>query len=195
MKFSKIEREHLFKAWVAISLAFGIVLSGGISGIFGPNLLTMIIISALTVGVGFLAHEIAHKYVAQKYHCYAEFRAFDTMLILAIFMSFFGFVFAAPGAVMIRGVINRERNGKISIAGPITNIIIALFFLLLLNLSILPMLSKYGLLINAWLALFNMIPFGNLDGAKVLRWDKKIYGITTAVALILLLLSFRILPF
>jgi len=195
MKFSKIEREHLFKAWVAISLAFGIVLSGGISGIFGPNLLTMIIISALTVGVGFLAHEIAHKYVAQRYHCYAEFRAFDTMLILAIFMSFFGFVFAAPGAVMIRGVINRERNGKISIAGPITNIIIALFFLLLLNLSILPMLSKYGLLINAWLALFNMIPFGNLDGAKVLRWDKKIYGITTAVALILLLLSFRILPF
>ncbi|MBT3395213.1 site-2 protease family protein [archaeon] len=195
MKFSKIEREHLFKAWVAISLAFGIVLSGGISGIFSPNLLTMVIVSALTVGLGFLAHEIAHKYVAQRYHCYAEFRAFDKMLILAIFMSFFGFVFAAPGAVMIRGVINRERNGKISLAGPITNIIIALFFLLLLNLSILPMLSKYGLLINSWLALFNMIPFGNLDGSKILRWDKKIYSITTAVALILLLLSFRILPF
>ncbi len=193
MKFSHTEIEHLTKAWVAISLAFGIVLAGGASGIFSSNMLTMFIIAALTVGVGFLAHELAHKYVAQKYNCYAEFRSFDTMLVLAVLMSFFGFVFAAPGAVMIRGIVTKERNGKISLAGPITNIILALGFLLLLNFSILPTLSQYGVLINSWLALFNMIPFGNLDGAKVLRWNKLVYGLTVIVSIILLTISSKII--
>jgi Zn-dependent protease len=193
MKFSHTEIEHLTKAWIAISLAFGIVLAGGASGIFNSNMISMFIIAALTVGVGFLAHEIAHKYVAQKYRCYAEFRSFDAMLILAVFMSFFGFVFAAPGAVMIRGIVTKERNGKISLAGPVTNIILAFVFLLLINFSILTTLSQYGLLINSWLALFNMIPFGNLDGAKVLKWNKQIYGATVILSIILLIISTRIM--
>ncbi|MBT4334488.1 hypothetical protein HOD61_01600 [archaeon] len=193
MKFSNTEKEHLAKAWIAISLAFGIVLAGGLKGVMSGNIYSMFIIAALTVGVGFLAHEIAHKYVAQRYHCYAEFRSFDNMLLLAIAMSFFGFVFAAPGAVMIRGVVTKERNGKISIAGPITNIILALIFLILLIITPFKLISGYGLLINSWLALFNMIPFGNLDGAKVLRWNKVAYGFTVAAALLLMILSSKLM--
>jgi Zn-dependent protease len=193
MKFSNIEKKHLAKAWIAISLAFGIVLAGGFRGIMSENIFSMFIIAALTVGIGFLAHEIAHKYVAQKYHCYAEFRSFDNMLLLAIAMSFFGFVFAAPGAVMIRGVVTKERNGKISIAGPLTNIILAALFAILLILTPFKLIAGYGLLINSWLALFNMIPFGNLDGAKVLRWNKVAYGFTVAAAVILMMLSSKIM--
>ena len=44
--------------------------------------------------------------------------------------AFLGFVFAAPGAVYTyANYMNDEINGKISIAGPIVNIIIALIFL------------------------------------------------------------------
>src|SRR3989344_1536941 len=118
MKFSNLEKKELIKAWLAISIAFGIVLKGTNLG-FIQNF----ILAALTVGVGFLLHELAHKVVAQRYRCWAEFRAFDQMLILAVLMSFFGFVFAAPGAVFIKGFVTKEKNGKISVAGPITNII------------------------------------------------------------------------
>ena len=35
-----------------------------------------------------------------------------------------GIVFMAPGAVMVAGNITREQNGKIAIAGPISNLIL-----------------------------------------------------------------------
>jgi Zn-dependent protease len=39
-----------------------------------------------------------------------------------------------------------------------------------------------GARINIWLALFNLIPFGPLDGAKILKWNKGIWLITIAIA-------------
>jgi Zn-dependent protease len=113
------------------------------------------------------------------------------MLILAILMSFFGFVFAAPGAVMIHGFVNKERNGKISIAGPGVNIILAIIFLTLGVFFGKNVIFTYGYMINVWLALFNMIPFGNFDGSKILKWDKKIYFGFLAVCVFLFITSLR----
>lgn len=187
--FSKQEIKDLIKAWVILSIAFAFLL-GGFSSV--TDFLTMFIMSSLTVGIGFLFHEMAHKIVAQHYGCFAEFRAFDTMLVLALMMSLFGFLFAAPGAVMISGFINRERNGKISLAGPLTNIILALCFLLMsyLTPSSISVLTNYGFMINAWLAAFNMLPFGIFDGAKIIAWNKKAYGFFAVIAFSLLIASF-----
>ena len=107
-------------------------------------------------------------------------------------MSFFGFIFAAPGAVMISGPVGIRRNGKISLAGPAVNIVLAALFLgfLFLNPSgIAATIAYYGLLINTWLALFNMIPFGNFDGAKILKWNKLIYGFFVSVVIILMVIQ------
>ena len=90
--FSEKEMHDLLKAWIAISVAFGIVLNGGFS--ISSKFFYTFLISALTVGIGFLLHEMGHRTVARHYGCFAEFRSFDSMLILAIIMSFFGFVFA-----------------------------------------------------------------------------------------------------
>lgn len=180
--FSKTEIRDLLKAWIAISIAFGIVLRSET-----PNIIFAFILSAVTVGIGFLLHELAHKFVAQKYKYKAEFRSFDSMLILAIALSFLGFVIAAPGAVMLQGIYNKTKNGKISLAGPLTNIILAIIFFLLT--PILGQISHFGFLINAWLALFNMLPFPNFDGAKVLAWNKLIYTIILLVSIVLLLLT------
>ena len=50
IKFSKIELRDLFKAWVIISIAVGIVLTGGVLGF---KLFTNVLLAALTVGIGF----------------------------------------------------------------------------------------------------------------------------------------------
>ena len=88
IKTSKEEIIDLTKAWIAISIAFGIILSDSI------GLTNAIFVAAFSVGLGFLLHELSHKLVAQHYKCFAEFRSFDPMLLLAIGMSFLGFVFA-----------------------------------------------------------------------------------------------------
>ena len=177
---SEKEIKDLVKAWLAISFAFAMVLRHGLELSFYQ----VFIVSAVTVGTGFLLHELGHKFVAQRYGCFAEFRSFDQMLFLAVIMSFFGFVFAAPGAVMIAGKINARKNGIISAAGPIVNLALALFFL-----SALVMFPAGLLRILAFYGFFNMIPVWNFDGAKVLKWDKKAYGIIVAVSLLFLFMQ------
>ena len=115
------------------------------------------------------------------------------MLWLALIMSWFGFVIAAPGAVMISCKnLTKEKNGKISLAGPLTNLVIAVLFFG--GLLFLPdnKVFYYGFLINGWLALFNMIPFGIFDGAKVLKWNRLVYISTIIFCLIVMNLAFFI---
>ena len=176
MVFSDTEIKELLKAWAAISLAFSIA-NGGSGALFNPRLLAL---SGLTVGIGFLVHEMGHKYFAQRFGFPAEFRSFNTMLLLAILMSFSGFVFAAPGAVFIAGLPTTEENGKISAAGPGASLLLAISFLIL---SILFnhnrqsfLILNQGFAINSWWAFFNLLPFGNFDGPKIWRWNKGVYG-------------------
>jgi len=191
MKFSSIEKKDLFYAGIMISLAFAILLSGGLLNLNS----TIFLIAFFTAGLGFLLHELMHKYVAQSYSLWAEFRADYKMLWLAVLFAFFGFIIAAPGAVYIRGRITEERNGKISVAGPLTNLFLAVAFLILIFLiptqnQILNAFFSFGLTINSLLAAFNMIPVMPFDGAKVIRWNKPVYYITLLLSVGLFILSF-----
>jgi len=193
IKFSEKELIDLLWAWAAISFAFAIILGGGFSGL-GQDFTLRLILACLTVGIAFIFHELAHKFVAQKYGYWSEFRRFDSGLVLAVLMSFVGFIIAMPGAVMISGVVDKERNGKISIAGPLANLILALVFFLLgiafnifgLTGPFLGLMISYGIAINAWLALFNMIPFYPLDGSKVISWSFPAWLSVVLIALFIL---------
>jgi len=196
MKFSNKEIKDLFVSWLLISIAFAILFSGGLNFILSPNLffIFVFLFSLLTVGISFLLHELMHKYFAQKYGLWAEYRAFYNMLLMAIAFSFFGFIFAAPGAVFMQGRITKEKNGKISLAGPMTNIVLAfLFFLGILFIQggeIINLFLNYGLTINSLLALFNLIPAGPFDGKKVYDWNKGIYAIAVVFAFLLFFVRF-----
>lgn len=183
---SPTELTEIAYAWFALSLAFAILFMPTLSFSKG------FVFAAVTVGVSFLLHELAHKMVAQQYGCFAEFRAFREMLLLAVLLSFTGIIFAAPGAVMISGHVNRIANGKIASAGPLMNIFLALFFLLTLffyhGQTFVPLLL-YSIHINALLAVFNLIPFALFDGAKIFAWDKNIWGGMISLAGIILVIS------
>ena len=156
MRFSRKEIKDLFFAWLMISLAFAILFSGGATFLASLNFNFIIVfaISAFTVGLSFLFHELMHKYMSQKYGLWAEFRAFYKMLWLALLFSFFGFIIAAPGAVVSKSYIpiSREKRGKIALAGPLTNIILALLFFsgfIFYKEGILGLFFNYGLTINS----------------------------------------------
>lgn len=198
MKFTYREKKDLFNAGILISLAFAFLLGGGFNSLLNLNLnfLVVFITALFTAGVGFLLHELMHKYVAQSYGLFAEFKAFYNMLWFAIVLSLFGFIIAAPGAVMISGRVTKEKNGKISLAGPMTNIVLAFVFLILILVlnagGIFRYFLGFGLTINSLLAAFNMIPIMPFDGAKVIEWNKIIYSLATITAVGLFIVSFLI---
>lgn len=146
---------------------------------------------AIAIIVGISLHEFAHAFVAYRLgdmspvrdgrltiNPMAHFDMFGTLLIVLV-----GFGYGKP--VMVNPYAFRidRRTGMalVAIAGPITNIIIAVVFGIALRI-LLPMWTEssqeaLGAIIqifyivvslNVGLALFNMIPFPPLDGSKVL---------------------------
>jgi len=196
-KFTSSEVRYLIIAFLFISLCFAILYARRDTS-FLMQILSMIMIA---VGLGFILHELGHKFVSMKYGYWAEFKLWPQGLILALVTSFFGFVFAAPGAVYTyANYMTDEINGKISVAGPVVNIILSLVFLLIAA-SIYPqaiysetfatvfLVCSMGFSINSYLAVFNMIPIGNLDGSKVLRWNIGIWIVVIGIAGVMTYLS------
>ena len=211
--FSDVEKQHLRLAMGAFTLALGFMAAGGISGVNYYGFSTWILILLLSmpvmfvaIGPAFLFHEIGHKLVAKKNGCWAEFRADPKGLQFGIVLSLLlGFLFMAPGAVMVAGLVTRRQNGHIAVAGPLTNL--ALFIIgiplwgLILGLTGAfdaaaagPMFGRtyfadgslvwqamlvdagvYWLSANLILGLFNMLPFGPLDGLKVKDWNEQAF--------------------
>lgn len=181
---------ELLKAWGGTTLAYAILRTGSanlLTGDFVQNL----IVSAIVCGLGFVLHELAHRIVARNYGAEAHFIANNGWLILSILIAFAGFFIAAPGAVWHRGLLDKRQGGLIALAGPATNLVLsALFFLALLAIIILRLpapdlvldICVIGFSLNAWLGLFNMIPAGPFDGAKVLNWSPLVFGITIGIA-------------
>lgn len=180
---------ELLKAWAGSTLAFAVV-SAGPTNLLTSFFLTVLLIAAIVCGLAFVLHELAHRVVARGYGAEAHFVANDGFLLLSIVLAFLNFFIAAPGAVWYRGYLTKRQNGLIALAGPVTNLVIAAIFFLARPFasSVSPILYNIcdlGFHFNAFLGLFNMIPAGPFDGAKVLDWSPLVFGITVAVGLLL----------
>lgn len=194
MTFSKPELKKIGISMLVLTIAFFFAFNGYSIFISSPTLGTYIFFGiALAVFTGFVCHELAHKYTAQKSGYWSEYQWYPFGLLLALITGFLGIVFAAPGAVMIGGPINREDYGKTAAAGPLTNIAIAFLFIGLMFAFPHPVLSLIFLLtakINAFLGVFNLIPFPPLDGSKVVSWSIGHYIFIIILAIIAIIISF-----
>lgn len=194
-RFTGKEIRDLIISFIVIALGFTILYSNGDYSHF-----TLIFpVVMIGVGAGFIFHELGHKFVAMHYGYYAEYELWPTGLLIALLSSFFGFIFAAPGAVVIYSQgMDEKTNGLISIAGPLVNIALGLIFFLILGSlgdfvytetgAIVYLICMLGTRINFFLAAFNLLPIPPLDGSKVMSWSVPIWLITFAVAAILVLI-------
>jgi len=125
--FTKEEVRDLAVSTIAISLIFAY-----------PNF-ELFFLYLVTVIFAFVFHELAHKFVAMKFHCAASYEMWPLGLAMGFFFMLLGIKILAPGAVIIRPYrfgrwgfrvarLTVPENGIISLAGPSVNLAFALIF-------------------------------------------------------------------
>jgi Zn-dependent protease len=201
-KFSRVEITHILISMCVLTIAFSLLFTknnlffGIIHGFNLETLLLFIPVSFLSIVTAFFFHEISHKFMAQKFGLWSEFRMYPRGLFLALLLSLFvPFVFAAPGAVMFRGQTRVFETGRIAMAGPLANIVISgvtlpLYLFVFIETPI-GQLIGFICLINAFLAVFNLMPFGPLDGIKIIRWNVNVWFIMLIVSACLTVFAFQ----
>ena len=125
-------------------------------------------------------------------------------------LSFGTFIFLAPGAVntISSRQLSIKEEGHISCAGPVTNLVLGVLFFIMFYFryswglagdfrwhleilgttfnsypfNILTLIAKFGFQLNWWLAAFNLIPFGPLDGVNIFHWNKIVWSILVVLA-------------
>jgi Zn-dependent protease len=194
--FSPKEVKHI---GVATLLVIGIGFSIGVYGNFFAGFIPqwtwdVMAVFAVLMTSSFLVHEIAHKVIAQKKGMWAEFRLTSWGAVLTFVSVFLPFKLISPGAMMIGGSVpSGEDLVKISIAGPITNLI---FSSVLLGLAFaLPpspfiFMLFFAAYINAFMAVFNLLPFGILDGYKIFSFNKKIWVLAFVASAVLTIVTY-----
>ena len=181
LKFSKIETRHLI-------VGTALVTAAGVSFFVGSPLevsLVGLVVATVLFAMGFILHELSHKYVAQGYGLWAEFRLNMTGLLLTALSIVSPLKFIAPGAVVISGLADKDKMGRTAFAGPMVNTIITASLLILLPIfrgGLIYAALLYGAAINAFLALFNLIPFSVFDGKKVFTWNRQYWTVLFAVS-------------
>jgi Zn-dependent protease len=191
VRTSRTEILHIGIAFAVLTFDLAFLFSGtsvlfgvGGLGLSASSWALYVAVAAVAAVTGFLAHELAHKVVAQRRGYWAEFR----MSLMGLALSFvtvflLGILWAAPGATVVSGMspADREGWGRTSIAGPLTNVAFAgAFYLGSIALFVRGAGDLFGWLlllafINAWFATFNLIPWGPLDGRKVLHWNTGVW--------------------
>ena len=187
LRFESSEVRDLIFAWFAVASVFIIAFSDPLDDPAG--MLVWMIPAVFFVGLGVVVHELAHKYVGTLYGYHAVFIANRAFTIISVIAALAGLIILAPGAVHIMPAPPRRETAMIALAGPLSNLAICIACILF---GLLIPLFAFGALINAYLAVFNMLPIPGLDGHKVLSYSKPLAFGTLIVSAGLLAGSYMI---
>ena len=181
--FSLTELKHIA---IGILLVFMV----GFSPYFYLHRMETALILGIVLAFSFILHELAHKITAQIEGLWAEFRLIFSgalLTLISIFTPPFFPKIISPGAVIMAGISTTDKVGKTALAGPLTNLAIAAILAPFTNfLAPWRLVVALGAWINSFMAFFNLIPFGIMDGFKVLLWDKRVWAAAFVISIILM---------
>ncbi len=196
--FTPLEKRELFLGtllFVLVELSlvispfdfFALILSGFSANPQAFSTISFLIILLIFSIPLFLFHELAHKFVSQSYGFVSEFRLFPNLALFSLISIFLPLKIIAPGAVVYRGRYDIEGDARISLAGPLTNILLGGIFLSLSTIFSTEwyLIALYISKFSFDLALFNLLPFFILDGSKVLKWHKGVFGVIFGISALL----------
>ena len=204
---SGTEIVHLIVAFTVLTIDIALVrtqisVNGVPGGLTVSGFVASLSIAAVAALTGFVAHEMAHKIVAQRHGFWAEFRMSPAGLFFSVATALFGFLFALPGATVIGGMGDTREWGRTSVAGPLVNLAFGGAFLgasfaiaRAYPSGFLWTALTFLALVNAIFAGFNLLPFGPLDGRKVLRWSRAIWVASFGSAILFAGAVFSVLLF
>jgi Zn-dependent protease len=99
---------------------------------------------------------------------------------------------------MFRGGAKTHETGQIAASGPLANIIIALITLFLYTSvfyeSQIGKILGFVCLINSFIATFNLLPLGPLDGIKIINWNATIWIIMLITSVLITVFLMIISP-
>ncbi len=217
-RFSEREKKDLLIASILVILVsismMGFGRGGIISAIASLYVLVMsgfwwapVITSSIFL-FSFMAHEMAHKFTAQKYGMWSEFRMTVSGYYLSLIAILFSFPIFGTGAVFTSGTASEDEIAKSNLAGPLTNFVIASILSVVIILAVGALGSpsssyalyvfiamvNFGVILNGWLGLFNMIPFQPFDGGTVFAWNRVVWAVLTIGLVFLMILGYLIFP-
>jgi Zn-dependent protease len=212
-RFSSTETRDLFIAGLLVTFVGISMMSNGggilvglqsfayyITSVFWWVPVGMILIFLLS----FIGHELAHKFTAQHYGMWSEFR----MNSMGYYLSAIAILFSIPifgtGTVYTSGTSNREHNAKANVAGPLSNFVLASILVIVAIISSITLtgtmlsntlfLVRYGVIINGILGVFNMIPIQPFDGATVKDWNKILWLTLTIGLISMAVIGYIVIP-
>ncbi|MEM0373620.1 MAG: hypothetical protein QXO96_03610, partial [Sulfolobales archaeon] len=166
--------------------------------ITSPLLLILLI---LTTAIAIVPHEVAHRQVARMNGCNSRFVLSFTGFIVTFFINLVMGLIGFGPIIFISGYtssscrffsLSKDLEGKIALAGPLINIIIAILSIILLRFTT-GITSIFLILLvtfNSFVAFFNLLPLGQLDGYKIFRWNVVIWSIMFIISIVLIIRIF-----
>jgi Zn-dependent protease len=161
------------------------------------QLLQGIAVGAIPILFAVTLHEVAHGWMARRHgdrtaemlgrlslNPIKHIDPVGTILVPIFLWATVGFIFgwAKPVPVAFRNLNNPKRDMVwVALAGPFANIVMGVFWALIYKLTVMSGLmtsvaggwlismAEIGIIINALLAAFNLLPIPPLDGGRVLR--------------------------
>lgn len=147
-----------------------------------------LIVSVVLVAIAMLVHEVTHRVIALWLGYRTQFKAWITGLVVGLVVSFVSngyLVFIAPGQLVFTHLtahrlgkgyyeLTYKHLGWIAMSAPIANILFAVLLKIVYVATGIPVIQKL-MMINIWIALFDMLPIPPFNGSRTFFGSRYVY--------------------